>query len=327
MPSLGIRAAALASTLAGFACAGADEPTLLRLGHGLDVDHPVHRAMEHMAERVAAASGGALRLELHPNEQLGSERECLELLQIGSLALTKVSAAVLESFAPGFRLYSVPYLFRDEAHRHAVLDGPVGRELLLAPEPARLRGLAYYDAGSRSFYTRERMVRSPDDLAGLKIRTQESASAVALVGALGGSATPLAWGELYSALQQGVVDGAENNPPSYHLSGHYEVAPFYSLDEHTGVPDVLLVSTQVWKRLGPEERRWLEEAALASVPRQRELWRQASEEALRAVAEAGVEIHRPDKTPFAERAAALRAALAREPELGELIRRAEELQP
>ena len=327
MPSVGIRAAALASTLAGFACAGADEPTLLRLGHGLDVDHPVHRAMEHMAERVAAASGGALRLELHPNEQLGSERECLELLQIGSLALTKVSAAVLESFAPGFRLYSVPYLFRDEAHRHAVLDGPVGRELLLAPEPARLRGLAYYDAGSRSFYTRERMVRSPDDLAGLKIRTQESASAVALVGALGGSATPLAWGELYSALQQGVVDGAENNPPSYHLSGHYEVAPFYSLDEHTGVPDVLLVSTQVWKRLGPEERRWLEEAALASVPRQRELWRQASEEALRAVAEAGVEIHRPDTTPFAERAAALRAALAREPELGELIRRAEELQP
>ncbi len=327
MRSSSIRIAGLLALTTSLACARSGDTTLLRLGHGLDVDHPVHRAMELMAERLAETSGGALRLEIYPSEQLGSERECLELLQIGSLALTKVSAAVLENFAPGFRLYSVPYLFRDEAHRHAVYDGLVGRHLLLAPEPARLRGLAYYDAGSRSFYTRERPVHRPEDLAGLKIRTQESPSAMAMVRALGGSATPLAWGELYSALQQGVVDGAENNPPSYHLSGHYEVAPFYSLDEHTGVPDVLLVSTTMWERLSPKERIWLEEAALASVPYQRRLWKQASEEALRAVEHAGVEILRPEKAPFSARTAALREQFASDPELGELIRLVEATRP
>ncbi len=327
MPAVRARGVALLLLLAGLGCARESDTRLLRLGHGLDVDHPVHRAMELMAERLAQSSGGALRLEIYPNEQLGSERECLELLQIGSLALTKVSAAVLESFAPAFRLYSVPYLFRDEAHRYAVQDGPVGRRLLLATERARLRGLAYYDAGSRSFYTRERPVRRPEDLAGLKIRTQESPSAMALVRALGGSATPLAWGELYSALQQGVVDGAENNAPSYQLSGHYEVARYYSLDEHTGVPDVLLVSATVWERLSPRERAWLEEAALASVPHQRALWKRASEAALRAVEAAGVEILRPDKAPFTARTAALREELGRDPELAELIRLVEAARP
>ena len=198
-----------------------------------------------MAER----SAGALRIEIHPSEQLGSERECLELLQIGSLGMTKVSAAVLEGFAPAFRVFSVPYLFRDDAHRWDALDGAVGGEILLAAGDERLRGLAYYDAGSRSFYTRDRPVRTPSDLRGLKIRTQESASALALVRAFGAAATPLAWGELYTALQQGVVDGAENNPPSFHLSGHYQVARYYTLDAHTAVPDVLLVSTGLWARL------------------------------------------------------------------------------
>jgi TRAP-type C4-dicarboxylate transport system substrate-binding protein len=132
-----------------------------------------------------------------------------------------------------------------------VLDGEIGRQLLAGAERFRLRGLAFYDAGSRSFYTRDRPVRSPADLAGLKIRTQESSTAMAMVSALGGAATPVAWGELYTALQQSVVDGAENNPPRFHLSRHYEVARYYALDEHTRVPDVVLVSTVVWNELEP----------------------------------------------------------------------------
>jgi tripartite ATP-independent transporter DctP family solute receptor len=320
-PRVRLAAALLAGLL--LACGGAGRPERLHLGHGLDTSHPVHLAMLRMAEILAERSGGSLVLEIHPGEQLGSERECLELLQIGSLALTKVSAAVLENFAPGFRVYSIPYLFRDEAHRFAVMDGEVGQALLLEPLPQRLRGLAYYDAGSRSFYTRDRAIRRPEDLEGLKIRTQESPSAVEMVRSLGGAATPLAWGELYTALQQGVVDGAENNPPSFHLSGHYEVARHYSLDEHTGVPDVLLVSTLVWERLSPEQRRWLEEAARESVPYQRELWRAATEEALRAVAEAGVEILRPDKAPFARRTASLRERYRRDAHLAALIRAVE----
>ena len=184
-------------------------------------------------------------------------------------------------------------------------------------------GLAFYDAGSRSFYTRDRPVRRPDDLAGLKIRVQESPTAMALVDALGGSATPIAWGELYTALQQGVVDGAENNPPSFHLSGHYEVARFYTLDEHSAVPDALLVGTHVWDRLDQRQRGWLEEAVARSVPLQRALWRDATERALAAVEAAGVEVIRPEKRPFVDRTAAVRAALDADPEARALLRRIE----
>lgn len=292
---------------------------MIQLGHGLDVQHPVHQAMVRMAERLDELSTGRLRLEIYPSEQLGSERECLELLQIGSLGMTKVSTSVLETFAPTFRLLGLPYLFRDRDHRDRVLDGDVGRRLLLAAEPQRLRGLAFYDAGSRSFYTRKQAIRRPEDLRGLKIRTQESPSAMAMVKALGGSPTPLAWGELYTALQQGVVDGAENNPPSYHLSRHFEVAPFLSLDEHTSVPDVLLISTSVWQRLTSEQRGWLQQAADASARFQREAWRAAEAEALATVRAAGVEVIEPDKTAFAALAAPLRDALRADPEVKLLL--------
>jgi len=300
---------------------------VLRLGHGLDVGHPVHRAMEFMAERLAERSAGDLTIELYPAEQLGSERECLELLQIGSLAMTKVSAAVLENFAPSFRVFGIPYLFRDDAHRFAVLEGPIGSELLGDLERFGLLGLAFYDAGARSFYTRDRPIRTPDDLLGLKIRVQESPSAVAFVRALGAGATPIAWGELYTALQQGVIDGAENNPPSFLLSRHFEVAPYYSLDEHTAVPDVLLVARRVWERLDERERRWLRAAASESATLQKRLWKEATEEALRAAADAGVTIERPDKSRFIERVATLRRAPAVDPQIAALAARIEALRP
>jgi len=298
---------------------------VLRLAHGLDVGHPVHRAMRFMEARLGELSGGRLRLEIHPSEQLGSERECLELLQIGSLAMTKVSAAVLENFAPPFRVFGVPYLFRDDAHRFQVLGGPLGKELLHGLEPYRLRGLAYFDAGSRSFYTRDRPVRSPDDLAGLKIRVQESPTAIALVRSLGAGATPIAWGELYTALQQGVVDGAENNPPSFHLSRHYEVARHLSLDRHTAVPDVLLVSRHAWRRLDAEERGWLERAADEAAEMQKALWKAATADALRAVEADGVTIHRPDPAGFAARVAELRTEPALAPQIAALVERIAEI--
>ena len=197
----------------------------------------------------------------------------------------------------------LPYLFRDEAHRFKVLEGDIGKELLLDGEQYWLRGLTYYDAGSRSFYTKERPINTPDDLVGLKIRTLESTTQVQMVNALGGSATPISWGELYTALQQGVVDGAENNPPSFYTSRHYEVCKYYVLDEHTGIPDVLLISTIIWKTLSAQEQQWLTEAAWESAEHQKILWKEASEVALRAVQEAGVEVIYPDKTLFAEKVA------------------------
>lgn len=315
-------AAPILTLLLALSCTPAEQAvTTLRLGHGLDTSHPVHRAMESMAESVARDSQGRLRLEIYPSEQLGSEREMLELLQIGSLDLTKTSASVLENFAPAFRVFSLPYLFEDREHLFEVLDGPTGAELLATPTPQRLRGLGYYDAGSRSFYTRDRPTLTPKDLAGLKIRTQESASAIAMVQALGGSPTPIAWGELYSALQQGVVDGAENNPPSFHLSRHYEVCKHYVLDEHTAVPDVLVLSEITWQRLAPVDRELLRSAALASSVLQRDLWREATERAMDEVRRAGVEIHRPDKRAFAEKVAPLLEEAAASEDLGPWVER------
>ncbi len=284
-------------------CGVRSDVTVVKLGHGLDTNHPVHHAMVFMQERVAEKSGGALRIDIYPSQQLGTERQLLELLQLGSLGMTKVASAVLEGFAPLYKVLSLPYLFRDEAHRFKVLEGDIGRELLLGGEQYWLRGLTYYDAGSRSFYTKERPINTPDDLVGLKIRTLESATQVQMVKTLGGSATPISWGELYTALQQGVVDGAENNPPSFYTSRHYEVCKFYVLDEHTGIPDVLLISTIIWKTLSAQEQQWLTEAAWESAEYQKILWKEASEEALRAVQEAGVEVIYPDKTLFAEKVA------------------------
>ncbi len=282
------------------ACRGQTKVRVLKLAHVLDVTHPVHKSMAYMAERVAEKSGGAMRVDIYPSGQLGAERELIELLQIGSLAMTKVSVSPLESFVPEMKIFSLPYIFRDKEHLWKVLNGAIGRRLLLAGEDYFLRGMCYYDAGSRSFYTKEVPIRSPAELAGLKIRVVKSLTAVKMIESLGGSATPIAWGELYTALQQGVVDGAENNPPSFHLSRHYEVCKFYSLDEHTSIPDILLMSTRVWNGLTKQEQLWLQEAVDESVVYQRTLWKDAVAEALREVQKAGVEVIYPDKIPFRE---------------------------
>ena len=302
-------------------CGVRSNVTVIKLGHGLDANHPVHQGILFMAERVAEKSSGTLRIEVYPSQQLGSERQLLELLQLGSLGMTKVAAAVLEGFAPSFKVLSLPYVFRDEAHRFKVLEGEVGRELLLGAQAYWLRGLTYYDAGSRSFYTKDRPIRTPDDLIGLKIRTLESTTQVQMVNTLGGSATPISWGELYTALQQGVVDGAENNPPSFYTSRHYEVCKYYVLDEHTGIPDVLLISTIIWDTLSPQEQEWLTEAAWESAEYQKVLWKAATEEALRAVQEAGVEVIYPDKGPFAEKVLPVYEYYRTEPVIYDLLQR------
>lgn len=300
-------------------CGSAGRSKTIKLAHGLDPSHPVHKAMEYMGQLLLEKSQGRYRLEIYPSGQLGTERECIELLQIGSLGMTKVSSSVLEGFVPAFNVFSLPYLFRDDAHRWAVLEGPIGQRLLQEGERFGLHGLCFFDAGSRSFYTKEKPILTPDDLRGLKIRTQESPTSLRMIKALGGSATPIAWGELYTALQQGVVDGAENNPPTFHLSHHYEVCKYYSLDEHTAVPDVLLISNVIWKRLPAEARRWIQEAAAEAAVYQRELWRQATQTALEEVQKAGVKVIYPEKTPFQARVGEIYATYQSHPELSQLI--------
>jgi tripartite ATP-independent transporter DctP family solute receptor len=297
----------------------------IKVGHGLDQTHPVHKAMIYMAEILKEKSAGKMEITVYPSQQLGTERECLELLQIGSLGMTKVSSSVLEGFAPDFKVFSLPYIFRDDEHKYNFFQSELGKDLLRSTEKFWLRGLCYYDAGSRSFYTKQKPILTPDDLNGLKIRTQESPTSVKLVNTLGGSATPIAWGELYTALQQGVVDGAENNPPSFYSSRHYEVCKYYSLDEHTSVPDVLLISTIIWDDLTPQEQKWLQEAADESYLFQKELWLEATEEALEEIKKAGVNIYYPDKTLFEKKVEPLIKEFSSEPVLNNLINKIREL--
>jgi tripartite ATP-independent transporter DctP family solute receptor len=301
-------------------CGEANKIKTIKIAHGLDVNHSVHKAMVEMGKDLEQRSGGKMKLEIYPSQQLGSERECLELLQIGSLDMTKVSVGVMENFAPKMKVFGIPFLFRDREHSFSVLDGPVGKEILDNGEQYWLKGLAYYDAGSRSFYTKNKPINTPSDLTGLKVRVMESVTAINMVKALGGSATPISWGELYTSLQQGVVDGAENNPPSFYLSRHYEVCKYYSLDEHTVLPDVLVIGTQTWNKLSQQEQAWLQASADKSIKYQRKLWLEAEEEALREVEKAGVTIIRPDKTLFQDKVKSIYEGYKNDPEISSLMK-------
>ncbi|WP_047550553.1 TRAP transporter substrate-binding protein [Psychroserpens sp. Hel_I_66] len=302
-------------------CDHVSDTRTIKLAHSLDVNHSVHKAMVKMGEDLIEISGGKMQLEIYPSQQLGTERECIELLQIGSLDMTKVSVGVMENFAPRMKVFGLPYLFRDRAHSFSVLDGPIGQELLDEGTQYWIKGLGYYDAGSRSFYTKDKPINTPEDLQGLKIRVMESVTAMDMVKSLGGSPTPISWGELYTSLQQGVVDGAENNPPSFFLSRHYEVCKYYSLDEHTVLPDVLIIGTHIWDRLSEQEKIWLQQAVDQSVIYQRELWADAEKEALDEVQKAGVTVVRPDKKAFSDDVEGVYDAYGKDKDMLNLIER------
>ena len=296
---------------------------VLQVAHGLPVSHPVHRGLEEMARLVEVKSGGRMKLQLFHSEQLGTEVECLEKAQAGTLAITKVSAGVIGNFVPVFQTFSLPYLFRDEEHFWQALDGEIGSGMLerLATKgdgtPSGLHGLAWYDSGSRSFYTK-RPVRGPGDLRGLKIRTMSDPVAMDMVQAMGGSPTPIAWGELYTALRHGTVDGAENNPPSLLSSRHFEICKHYILDHHSRIPDVLVMSAAEWNDLNDEEKRWITEAARESGIYQRKVWAEDSEKAIEQIKAAGVNVVEADLSAFAEQTKSVMEKHATG-EIGELV--------
>ena len=277
--------------------------TVLKLGHTQDTGHPVHLGMEHMKTRLEELSGGRVTIDIYPSSVLGNENQCIEQLQDGSLAMTKTSAAAIENFIPIMSVYSMPYLFRDSDHYWAVLEGEIGKKLLESGESKFLRGLCYYDAGSRNFYTKDKPIKTPDDLKGMKIRVMNSRTAVEMVKAMGGSPTPISFGELYSALSQGIVDGAENNPPSFTSSKHSEVCKHFSLDGHTRVPDILMMSTKVWNNLDPQVQKWVAQAASDSTTYQRKLWEEKTQESLEEARQADVTIYEVDTAAFAAKVA------------------------
>ena len=273
----------------------------LRMSHGLTTSHPVHKAMQFVASRALEKSNSTLLIEIFPNEQLGTERESIRKLQIGAFELTKVSSGMLEAHVDEYKVFALPYLFKNNEHKWRVLDGVVGQRVLASGQKNRLKGLAYYDGGARSFYTIDQPILHPNDLNGLKIRTQQSDMAIRLVEILGSSASPISFGKVLKSLQDGQVDGAENNPPSLYTSGHFEVSKHYSLDEHTSVPSVIVISTPAWNRLSAAHKKALLEAAQEWAKFQRKLWSEFEQESMDKMVAAGLQVHHPDKTPFRER--------------------------
>lgn len=301
-------------------CKKEDGTKMLYLGHTLPQAHPVHKGILEFQKALERKSSGTLQVKIFPDGQLGSEREVLELLQIGSVAATKVSAATLSNFVPEYHILGIPYLFRDKQHQFDVLEGDVGKSILEKGSKFWLRGLCYYDAGSRSFYTSKKAIRTPEDLEGLKIRVMNNQMAINMVNSMGGSATPLAYGELYTAIQQGVVDGAENNPPSFVSSNHYEISKYYTLDQHSSVPDVLLIGTKYWDKLSDQEKVWVQEAADESAQAQKIFWNESVEESMTIAKKSGVEIILPEKSLFAEKSKSVLEDFVKEhPEMAPIV--------
>ena len=305
--------------LGSWSCQDLGTKRTVYLAHTLPISHPVHQGMEVFAQELAERSGGELTVKIFPDGQLGSEREVLELLQIGSIAMTKVSAATMANFAPEYQVLGVPYLFRDKEHMFSTLEGEVGAAILESSSDFLLKGLCFYDAGSRSFYTVEKPVKTPADLQGMKIRVMNHKMSVDMVNAMGASATPMAYGELYSALEQGVVDGAENNPPSFVTSRHYEIAKYYTLDKHSSVPDVLVMGTRFWETLSETEQTWTMEAARASTQAQKQFWEDNVRESMQVLREAGVEIYEPETALFAEQSKSVLEEFGKDPKMKSLV--------
>ena len=277
------------------------EVKILTFGHGMNPKHPVAVAIRFFAKRVKEMSDGHLIIRVYPNELLGNETDLVQQVQLGCIDLVKTSASSLSSFIPDYAVLNLPYVFKNKIQFWNVIEGPIGKRILNSGCQYGLKGLTFYDGGARSFYTTKKLIKSPADLKGMKIRVQPSAESIQMVKCLGALPTPLAYGELYTALQQGVVDGAENNVPSLYNSRHYEICKFYSLDEHTRVPDVMLISNVIWQDLSPENQKILLAAAKESLDFQKKLWNKQSREEIAIMKKSGVKIINVDKKPFQEK--------------------------
>jgi tripartite ATP-independent transporter DctP family solute receptor len=278
---------AAAALLGGCGWAGA-RPLLAADTH--PEDYPTVRAVAWMGEELARATNGRLTIRTYAGGQLGEEKDALEIAIFGGLDLVRVNLAPLNAIAPETIVPTLPFLFRSIEHMHAAMDGAPGQSILEALSPHGLIGLCFYDSGARSFYSTKGAIRTPADLKGQKIRVQNSDLFVAMVEALGGDATPMSFGEVYQALVQGVVDGAENNAPSFVSTRHFETARTYSLTRHVMAPEVLAMSSYRWRRLSASDQALTKDVARRSVAVMRGLWQEREEQARAKLMQAGVDV-------------------------------------
>lgn len=275
------------------------KPIVLRLAETHPKGYPTEMADEEFARLVNVRSNGRIVVEVYPGSQLGEEKAVIEQVQFGAIDITRVSISPLASFVPRLNAFQMPYLYRDADHMWKVLKGDIGKELLASLEPFGFIGLGWFDGGARSFYNSKKPVRTPADLKGMKIRVQESELMLDLVRSFGAVPTPMPYGEVYSGLQTGVIDGAENNAPSYYSASHYEVAKFYTLDGHTMVPEIIVGSKISLGRLSKADQDLIKQAAFDAIDYQRAQWNAYEKLSMDKVTAAGCTIIPvPDKTEW-----------------------------
>ncbi|MGB4587564.1 MAG: TRAP transporter substrate-binding protein [Rectinemataceae bacterium] len=291
----------------------AQKTIVLRLAETHPKGYPTELGDEEFARLVKERSNGRIVIEVYPGSQLGQEKAVIEQVQFGAIDITRVSVSPVAAFVPKLNAFQMPYLYRDEAHMWNVLNGDIGKDLLASLEPFGFIGLGWFEGGSRNFYNSKRPVKTPADLKGLKIRVQESELMMGLVSAFGAVPTPMAYGEVYSALQTGVVDGAENNWASYFSTSHYEVAKYFTLDEHTRVPEIIIGSKISLGRLSKADQDLIRQAAADAVNFQRSEWAKYEQVSIDKVKAGGSQISIvTDKAPWVALMAPLYAKQSKE---------------
>jgi len=286
-------------------------------------DYPNSRALDRWGELVAQRTNNRIRMRTFHSAQLGQQDEAIQQLRLGAIDFANFNLSPLNNLVPETQVLTLPFIFRDVTHLHKTVDGPVGDELAkLIEQQLNMVVLSWFDAGARSMYTRSRPIRTPADMQGLKIRVQTSDLWVDLIRALGANATPLPFGEVYTALQTGVIDGAENNWPSYESQRHFEVARFYSTTERSNVPEIVVVAKGRWDRLSPADREILRTAAREASALRRQLWAEREKASRDKVVAAGVTVTEiTDRAPWAALMAPLYEKYAGAPSMRALVDR------
>src|SRR6266513_3671282 len=264
--------------------------------------YPTVQAVENTGKKLEAATGGRLSIQMYASMQLGGEKEAIEQAQVGALQLARVSVGALGPVVDELNVFNMPYLFRDTAHMQKVIDGPIGQELLdkVTNNPkAGLVGLLWMDAGARSLYDTKKAIKTIDDLKGMKFRVMGNPMFVDMMNALGGNGVSMGYDQVFNALQTGVVDGAENNPPSFVFDNHYTVAKYYTLDEHLIVPEIVVMSKKTWDSLSPADQALVKKFSREAQMEERVLWNKYEKDAMDKARAAGITITEiADKKPF-----------------------------
>ncbi len=299
----------------------ANAQTVLRSSDTHPDGYPTVEAVKYFGDLIKERTDGRYSVEVYHSAQLGQEADTIEQVRSGVIDLNRVSMAPWNSLVPLTMIPSLPYLFTSPDHARKVMASEIGDEIAKGFEQHGVVVIAYYDGGSRSFYNSKKPVNTVADLAGLKFRVIQSDVFVDMVGALGATATPMPYGEVYSSIETGVIDGAENNFPSYESAKHFEVAKNYSLDEHTIVPEVFVMSKMAWDKLSDEDKAIFRQAGKESMEKQWELWDARVAESRKIVEDAGSKITTPDKQPFIDAMKPVYEKYVNTPELKDLVAR------